>query len=186
MSPAYMKEAWRRELEVIAEDGLTPEEMLVLALEEGSEDMPFFGGCSVYPIFPGAASKYVCGCDVPCMCFSPALLSPALLTPALPYCTLYASALPCSAQPCVLLPCPALLFSALCASALPCTCPPFPTKGPASARGNSVMATQATCLYTNCVLVAPVIALTFHSQLKSFLQQPSECCHTAWSRALIV
>ena len=57
MSPTYMKDAWRRELEIIAEDGLTPEEMLVMALEEGSETMPFFSGCSVYPIFPGAASK---------------------------------------------------------------------------------------------------------------------------------
>lgn len=57
LSPAYMKDAWRRELETIAEDGLTPEEMLVLALEEGSETMPFFSGCCVYPIFPGAASK---------------------------------------------------------------------------------------------------------------------------------
>ena len=57
MSPSYMKEAWQKELEMIAEDGLTPDEMLVLGLEEGSEQMPFFSGCNVYPIFPGAASK---------------------------------------------------------------------------------------------------------------------------------
>ena len=84
MSPAYMKDAWRKELEMIAEDGLTPEEMLVLALEEGSETMPFFAGCSVYPIFPGAAAKWVC---------------PAC--PAPPY-----SALPCPALPCPALQCP--------------------------------------------------------------------------------
>lgn len=57
LSPSYMREAWQKELETIAEDGLTPDEMLVMALEEGSERMPFFSGCSVYPIFPGAASK---------------------------------------------------------------------------------------------------------------------------------
>lgn len=57
MSPSYMKEAWQKELEMIAEDGLTPDEMLVLGLEEGSDQMPFFSGCNVYPIFPGAASK---------------------------------------------------------------------------------------------------------------------------------
>lgn len=57
LSPSYMKEAWQKELETIAEDGLTPDEMLVMGLEEGSEQMPFFSGCSVYPIFPGAASK---------------------------------------------------------------------------------------------------------------------------------
>jgi len=59
MSPSYMKEAWQKELEMIAEDGLTPDEMLVLGLEEGSDQMPFFSGCNVYPIFPGAASKWV-------------------------------------------------------------------------------------------------------------------------------
>ena len=32
MSATYMKDAWRRELEIIAEDGLTPEEVLVMAL----------------------------------------------------------------------------------------------------------------------------------------------------------
>ncbi|KAA6416561.1 MAG: patatin-like phospholipase [Trebouxia sp. A1-2] len=58
MSPSYMKEAWQKELEMIAEDGLTPDEMLVLGLEEGSHQMPFFSGCNVYPIFPGAASKF--------------------------------------------------------------------------------------------------------------------------------
>ncbi|DBB06018.1 TPA: hypothetical protein ACH3X3_009994 [Trebouxia sp. C0006] len=57
MSPSYMKEAWQKELEMIAEDGLTPDEMLVLGLEEGSDQMPFFFGCNVYPIFPGPASK---------------------------------------------------------------------------------------------------------------------------------
>lgn len=57
LSPSYMKEAWQKELETIAEDGLTPDEMLVMALEDNSEKMPFFSGCSVYPIFPGAASK---------------------------------------------------------------------------------------------------------------------------------
>ena len=57
LSPSYMKEAWQKELETIAEDGLTPDEMLVMGLEDGSEKMPFFSGCSVYPIFPGAASK---------------------------------------------------------------------------------------------------------------------------------
>jgi len=59
MSPSYMKEAWQKELEMIAEDGLTPDEMLVLGLEEGSDQMPFFFGCNVYPIFPGPASKWV-------------------------------------------------------------------------------------------------------------------------------
>lgn len=62
LSPSYMKEAWQKELETIAEDGLTPDEMLVMALEEGSERMPFFSGCSVYPIFPGAASKFAPVC----------------------------------------------------------------------------------------------------------------------------
>ena len=57
LTPAYMKEAWQKELETIAEDGLSPDEMLVMGLEEGSETMPFFAGCHVYPIFPGAAAK---------------------------------------------------------------------------------------------------------------------------------
>jgi hypothetical protein len=31
----------------------------VLALEEGASELPWFAGCQVYPVFPGAASKCV-------------------------------------------------------------------------------------------------------------------------------
>ncbi|KAK9856443.1 hypothetical protein WJX84_002513 [Apatococcus fuscideae] len=66
LNPAYMNQAWARELEMLAEDGLTSDEMLLLGLEDGSEKLPFFSGCHVYPIFPGESASYAPVCtDVP-------------------------------------------------------------------------------------------------------------------------
>lgn len=52
-----MREAWRAEMEMLGPEKLSHSEMLVLALEEGASELPWFNGCHVYPVFPGAASK---------------------------------------------------------------------------------------------------------------------------------
>ncbi|KAK9825984.1 hypothetical protein WJX74_003239 [Apatococcus lobatus] len=66
LNPAYMNQAWARELEMLAEDGLTSDEMLLLGLENDSEKLPFFSGCHVYPLFPGESASYAPVCtDVP-------------------------------------------------------------------------------------------------------------------------
>ena len=35
----------------------TSDEMLLLGLEKGSEKLPFFSGCHVYPVFPGEGAR---------------------------------------------------------------------------------------------------------------------------------
>lgn len=52
-----MREAWRAEMNMLGPEKLSHSEMLVLALEEGAAELPWFAGSHVYPIFPGAASK---------------------------------------------------------------------------------------------------------------------------------
>ncbi|KAK9806904.1 hypothetical protein WJX72_006985 [[Myrmecia] bisecta] len=62
LSPDYMKAAWQRELDMLAADGLSTDEMLLMSLDEGSEKLPFFAGTHVYPIFPGDAARYAPVC----------------------------------------------------------------------------------------------------------------------------
>ncbi len=57
LSPAYMRPAWQREVAVMVEEGLTADEMLLLSLEEGADQLPFFAGSHVYPVYPGPGAK---------------------------------------------------------------------------------------------------------------------------------
>jgi hypothetical protein len=67
MSPEYMIPAWRAEVEALVKDGLSQDDMLVRALEEGAAELPWFGGAHVFPVYPapaGASFSPLC-IDVP-------------------------------------------------------------------------------------------------------------------------
>lgn len=66
LSPEYMRPAWQAEVEYLAADGISQDDMLARALEEGAEKSTWFAGAFVYPIFPGPASSFSPLCtDVP-------------------------------------------------------------------------------------------------------------------------
>lgn len=70
MSPAYMKDAWRAEVEMIAQQGATMDDMLLQGLQVDAHQLPFFRGPNgqgvhVCPVYPGAGAKYAPVCIVP-------------------------------------------------------------------------------------------------------------------------
>ena len=51
MSPEYMAEAWKMEMEYLAKEG-SEDDMLVKSFEDDAFSLPWFGGSHVYPIYP--------------------------------------------------------------------------------------------------------------------------------------
>lgn len=67
MSPQYMKPAWKAELEALMADGLSQDEMLLRSLDDDADELPWFAGSAVYPVYPhpsGSSFSPVCT-DVP-------------------------------------------------------------------------------------------------------------------------
>jgi len=69
LSPDYMLEAWKAEVEHLVKDGCSQDEMLAKALldHENAPRLPWFAGAHVYPVYPRrAASSFSPLCtDVP-------------------------------------------------------------------------------------------------------------------------
>jgi predicted patatin/cPLA2 family phospholipase len=63
MSPEYMVPAWQAEVEALAKDGITQDEMLRRSLDDGAEELPWFAGTHVYPVYPHPA-----GCSFSPLC----------------------------------------------------------------------------------------------------------------------
>jgi hypothetical protein len=58
LSPDYMVPAWKAEVDCLAQDGLSQDEMLLAAADrEDAHELPWFAGAHVYPLYPGAAAK---------------------------------------------------------------------------------------------------------------------------------
>lgn len=57
LSPDYMRPAWQAEVDYLAADGISQDDMLLRALEEGAHEQTWFAGSHVYPVYPGPASK---------------------------------------------------------------------------------------------------------------------------------
>jgi predicted acylesterase/phospholipase RssA len=61
MSPEYMLPVWKAEVETLMKDGLSQDEMLLRSLDEDSEQLPWFAGSHVFPIYPmGRCPSPVC------------------------------------------------------------------------------------------------------------------------------
>ncbi|KAG7671719.1 hypothetical protein Ndes2526B_g07387 [Nannochloris sp. 'desiccata'] len=54
MSPEYMVPAWKAEVETLMKDGLSQDEMLLRSFDEDAEQLPWFAGSHVFPIYPMA------------------------------------------------------------------------------------------------------------------------------------
>ena len=54
MSPDYMVPAWKAEMETLVKDGLSQDDMLLRSLDDDAEQMPWFAGSHVFPIYPAA------------------------------------------------------------------------------------------------------------------------------------
>ena len=57
LSPDYMVPAWKAEVATLMQDGLSQDEMLLLATDEGAAALPWFAGAHVFPVYPGAAAR---------------------------------------------------------------------------------------------------------------------------------
>lgn len=61
MSPEYMIPAWKAEVETLMKDGLSQDEMLLRSFDEDAEQLPWFAGSHVFPIYPmGRCPSPVC------------------------------------------------------------------------------------------------------------------------------
>jgi len=61
MSPEYMVPAWKAEVEILLKDGLSQDEMLLRSFDEDAEQLPWFAGSHVFPIYPmGKCPSPVC------------------------------------------------------------------------------------------------------------------------------
>lgn len=61
MSPDYMVPAWKAEVETLMKDGLSQDEMLFRSFDEDAEQLPWFAGSHVFPIYPaGKCPSPVC------------------------------------------------------------------------------------------------------------------------------
>ena len=61
MSPSYMVPAWKAEVETLVKDGLNQDEMLLRSFDEDAEQLPWFSGSHVFPIYPaGKCPSPVC------------------------------------------------------------------------------------------------------------------------------
>lgn len=62
LSPAYMRDAWRREMQTISEEGCTQDAQLLMGLQPDSHTLPFFSGGHVCPLYPGEAARFAPVC----------------------------------------------------------------------------------------------------------------------------
>ena len=53
-------------MDYLAADGISQDDMLLRATEEGSAELPWFSGAHVYPLYPGTAARCVCACVCAC------------------------------------------------------------------------------------------------------------------------
>jgi len=65
MSPEYMVPVWKAEVETLIKDGVSQDEMLLRSFDEDAEQLPWFAGSHVFPIYPmGKCPSPLC-IDVP-------------------------------------------------------------------------------------------------------------------------
>lgn len=66
LSPEYMVPAWKAEMEYMAKDGLTQDDMLLRSTEDDAHTLPWFAGTHVFPLYPGPPASFSPLCtDVP-------------------------------------------------------------------------------------------------------------------------
>lgn len=57
MNPDYMVDAWRASVKHLVMDGLSNDDILLRALDEGAHQLPWFAGTHVLPIYPSSHSS---------------------------------------------------------------------------------------------------------------------------------
>lgn len=62
LSPTYMRDAWRREMEIITAEGCTQDAQLLMGLKPEAHTLPFFSGGHVCPLYPGEPARFAPVC----------------------------------------------------------------------------------------------------------------------------